>query len=397
MTSILEPFLSKRSPNETGTVSVYASVNRPAENNADSFFQVDGETIETGYNISAPQMSVSQMTSDDSVVNKSYVDGAAAELAQSIEESYIRKDTTSLALQKLDITDTRKANSFNFNEVKYTTDDVSNSYLEISHNGQRFVCMNKAADRGVNFINDIGLGATYFIRFNRRIDGVVSNINYPEGALCNLIPSTITSAQINYLTGKELLDNVCPTYQYCESTYAKSSDLASLVVQETGTSTTNVMSQKAVTDAINSYTSDIVKNINLTENTPSGSFTVNMTLGNYIECYLPYIAALSDTSPGALVGFVDITLICNDPSDCQTYEYYLFLGRPDAGGAQVLRGIIKSLEIGNEIDLTFPISGTLNNNQEKFYFGIKKADGTTGSVTFPGLSIRAYNLKLILY
>lgn len=250
MTSILEPFLSKRSPNETGTVSVYASVNRPAENNADSFFQADGGTITTSYNINAPEMTVSQITSDDSVVNKSYVDGAAAELTQSIEESYIRKDTTSLALQELDITDTRKANSFNFNEVKYTTDDVSNSYLEISHNGQRFVCMNKAADRGVNFINDIGLGATYFIRFNRRIDGVMSNINYPEGALCNLIPSTITSAQINYLTGKELLDNVCPTYKYCEDTYAKSSELTSLVVQETGDSTTSVMSQKAVTDLI---------------------------------------------------------------------------------------------------------------------------------------------------
>ena len=245
MTSILEPFLSKRSPNETGTVSVYASVNRPAENNADSFFQADGGTIATSYNISAPGMSVSQITSDSSVVNKGYVDSNISTVLESVDGEYQRKDSNSLNIKN-------RLSTFNLSIVPYTIDGEGTigRFLEFSQDGARFMDMNKTNSRGINCYSDIGIGNTYFICFNRNNIGGVSNRSRPSGKLNNLILSTTTQSEIASLTNVGLLDNVCPTYKYCEDTYAKSSDLASLVVQETGDSTTSVMSQKAVTDLI---------------------------------------------------------------------------------------------------------------------------------------------------
>ena len=49
MTSILEPFASKKQPNETGTCSVYANVNviKNIENNENKIFEIEGDTATT--------------------------------------------------------------------------------------------------------------------------------------------------------------------------------------------------------------------------------------------------------------------------------------------------------------------------------------------------------------
>lgn len=76
MTSILEPFASKRRPNESGTCSVYASVNasRTVENNEGEVFKIQGDTATTAFSIVAPSVTVGNPTGDKNVVNKEYCD-----------------------------------------------------------------------------------------------------------------------------------------------------------------------------------------------------------------------------------------------------------------------------------------------------------------------------------
>lgn len=93
MTSILEPFASKKRPNETGTCSVYASVNKivkNVENNEGSVFTIEGNTAETTYNLKAPAVETNQFKitasnaeidkNNSNAVNKNYCDSRYAKI-----------------------------------------------------------------------------------------------------------------------------------------------------------------------------------------------------------------------------------------------------------------------------------------------------------------------------
>ena len=85
------------------------------------------------------------------------------------------------------------------------------------------------------FKNPISIHPNKSIIFNSDFRGAVGTDDQPQGQLTNLIPSTITTEQMSALKTASLLDNVCPTYKYCEKTYVKKGESGS-----SGSSLTNL-------------------------------------------------------------------------------------------------------------------------------------------------------------
>lgn len=267
MTSILEPFLSKRSPNETGTCSVYANVNvvKNVENNEDDVFTIKDDTAETSYNIKAPTVIASQIkitssnteidNDNKNAVNKSYCDS-----------NYIRK-VNPLTLDQISALSISLRTPFGDVPIgtsyyNYTDDNgVIQGVPAAKINGGNFFYNDRAY-----FTNPISIYGTRNIEFNTNAKGQIAESAYPQGKLSNLVTSTITSAQMSSLITNNLLDNVCPTYLFTENTYLKGTEAETIylkksdaestyakksdIVQTTGTSTTNIMSQKAITDQL---------------------------------------------------------------------------------------------------------------------------------------------------
>ena len=77
------------------------------------------------------------------------------------------------------------------------------------------------------FKNPISIHPNKSIIFNSDFRGAVGTDDQPQGQLTNLIPSTITTEQMSALKTASLLDNVCPTYKYCEKTYVKKGESGS--------------------------------------------------------------------------------------------------------------------------------------------------------------------------
>lgn len=222
MTSILEPFLSKRSPNETGTCSVYANVNvvKNVENNEDDVFTIKDDTAETSYNIKAPTVIASQIkitssnteidNDNKNAVNKSYCDS-----------NYIRK-VNPLTLDQISALSISLRTPFGDVPIgtsyyNYTDDNgVIQGVPAAKINGGNFFYSDRAY-----FTNPISIYGTRNIEFNTNARGQIAESAYPQGKLSNLVPSTITSPQLNTLLVQGLGDNVCPTYNYCQNNFIR--------------------------------------------------------------------------------------------------------------------------------------------------------------------------------
>lgn len=222
MTSILEPFLSKRSPNETGTCSVYANVNvvKNVENNEDDVFTIKDDTAETSYNIKAPTVIASQIkitssnteidNDNKNAVNKSYCDS-----------NYIRK-VNPLTLDQISTLSISLRTPFGNVPIgtsyyNYTDDNgVIQGVPAAKINGGNFFYSDRAY-----FTNPISIYGTRNIEFNTNAKGQIAESAYPQGKLSNLVPSTITSPQLNTLLVQGLGDNVCPTYNYCQNNFIR--------------------------------------------------------------------------------------------------------------------------------------------------------------------------------
>lgn len=367
-------------------------------------------------------------------------------LQTKFDDRYLSQDTTDLNIETLNIQDTANDDVFSLEKVESGTSEKKTSFLELKQNSARLIWGNK---EGFNVVANIGLGYKCSIRFNTARNGNISNPNYPRGELNNLVMSTITENQLQKLDKDKVCPtyqyckNTYPTYQYCENTYAKPSDLTSLIVQDTGTSTTNIMSQKAVTDAINnagsdvtivqetgnsttsvmsqnavtqainSYTpdlSDFCKTINLTDNSYS-DVSINVSGGILISFLSTRpIAILSsvDRIQSILLGYIKVAITLPASSSsitfCSTYDLYLGLGTADIvlypENFALTKGFfVKSTSSNNQdtIIVYFPVNFINTSEYNNFYLGIKAKDFQNKQLTLANISVLAASVQRIKY
>ena len=203
------------------------------EDNSSGLFTMneDKSAIQTkdGVPLEASQFKITssntEINNDDTnAVNKSYCDS-----------NYVKNGITSLTLNEISttsITLTYLNGNGTIEATPLVANNASGTYdiatgVEVNDGN---VFMNGRA----YFKNPISIHPNKSIIFNSDFRGAVGTDDQPQGQLTNLIPSTITTEQMSALKTASLLDNVCPTYKYCENTYAKKGETGS-----SGSSLTN--------------------------------------------------------------------------------------------------------------------------------------------------------------
>lgn len=186
------------------------------EDNSSGLFAMneDNSAIQTkdGVPLEASQFKITstntEINNDDTnAVNKSYCDS-----------NYIKKGISTLTLSSViwSLQDGRFVSEL----IKKPSDTENPWAFRIRDDTNQAIVM----DRNRVHVNNLSLLGTKHILFNTDYQGLKHQTNYPEGKLTNLVPSTITTAQLTALTTNSLLDNVCPTYQFCQNTYLRKSD-----------------------------------------------------------------------------------------------------------------------------------------------------------------------------
>ena len=186
------------------------------EDNSSGLFAMneDNSAIQTkdGVPLEASQFKITstntEINNDDTnAVNKSYCDS-----------NYIQKGISTLTLSSViwSLQDGRFVSEL----IKKPSDTENPWAFRIRDDTNQAIVM----DRNRVHVNNLSLLGTKHILFNTDYQGLKHQTNYPEGKLTNLVPSTITTAQLTALTTNSLLDNVCPTYQFCQNTYLRKSD-----------------------------------------------------------------------------------------------------------------------------------------------------------------------------
>ena len=203
------------------------------EDNSSGLFAMneDKSAIQTkdGVPLEASQFKITssntEINNDDkNAVNKSYCDS-----------NYVKNGITSLTLNEISTTSITLTYLNGNGTIEVTpliANNASGTYdiatgVEVNDGN---VFMNGRA----YFKNPISIHPNKSIIFNSDFRGAVGTDDQPQGQLTNLIPSTITTEQMSALKTASLLDNVCPTYKYCEKTYAKKGETGS-----SGSSLTN--------------------------------------------------------------------------------------------------------------------------------------------------------------
>ena len=208
------------------------------EDNSNDLFSMneDNTAIQTkdGVPLEASQFKITstntEINSDDTnAVNKSYCDS-----------NYI-KNTNPLTLNQISVSSITLRNTYGDAPIQTTyfsykdDDGVTQGVSTIKLNGSNMFMSDRAY-----FANPISIYGTNGIIFNSNFRGQVSLSSYPQGQLRNLVPSTITSAQLTTLSSKSYLDNVCPTYQFCQNTYLRKSDAEDTYLKQDDAETTYV-------------------------------------------------------------------------------------------------------------------------------------------------------------
>lgn len=221
MTSILEPFASKRRPNETGTCSVYASVNvtKNVENNEGDVFTIKDDTAETTYNLKAPVVEAEQfkITASNAEIDK---DENNAVNKRYLKEKFIGKDVKSITVDKVTTKNlTLKHQNGLYSEIyimNFTKPGIGTPFPAISMN-YLFSLQDRTLFRTpITLVN-----STSGIEFNANQWGEQDSSDYPTTKLVNLVTSEISTDEMNNMTNNNILDNVCPTYKYCENNYIR--------------------------------------------------------------------------------------------------------------------------------------------------------------------------------
>ena len=166
------------------------------DSNSAELFSVENEKITPVLPII-----VEEPEEDDEVSNKKYLD-----------DNFLNKNITELSLNNLNIKD----NDNNTYTIDIYNTSVLRNYLRfnVNNNGIFYLSDNK-----IQVVPDLYLENNGIV-FNRGLTNSY-DANYPRGILKNLVPSTITETQLTTSSTNNLLDNVVPTYNFCENNYLK--------------------------------------------------------------------------------------------------------------------------------------------------------------------------------
>lgn len=195
------------------------------EDNSSGLFAMneDKSAIQTkdGVPLEASQFKITssntEINNDDkNAVNKSYCDS-----------NYIRDGASTVTFGGLNIKSNAYENKYIFEILKNTGQDVVSLRIKDS-TGQALILNTNHL-----YANGFSLLGTKFINFNTNYLGNQHKTEYPQGKLTNIVPSDITADQITNLINDNLLDNVCPTYQFTENTYLKGTVADSIYLKNT--------------------------------------------------------------------------------------------------------------------------------------------------------------------
>lgn len=277
------------------------------EDNSSGLFTMneDKSAIKTkdGVPLEASQFKI---TSSNTEINN---DGTNAVNKSYCDSNYIKKGISTLTLSSViwSLQDGRFVSEL----IKKTSDTENSWAFRIRDDTNQAIVM----DRNRVHVNNLSLLGTKHILFNTNYQGLKHQTNYPEGKLSNLVPSTITTAEMTALTNNNLLDNVCPTYQFTENTYAKKSEVSTnlawnsfSVYTTDGDDFKKQLSNISIKIAGSHITIPIPTDINSTNLIMSVDFTVrstNKTALNALGCTLNSLSgsstSLSETDTRASV------------------------------------------------------------------------------------------------
>ena len=195
--------------------------------------------LEKNQMLTPPIIGLTSSIVNDKLNNITLEDNSSSELFTTNDDKTAiqTKDGIPLEATQFNISSTNEDNNNKFRlKIYYAPTTKSNHLAIYQENNSGIVYFNK--DRifcGVpcSFSWNKGL------KFNTTTIGEVSYSSYPSGYLINLVPSNTTTAQMNEMTRRNILDNVCPTYQYCENTYAKKTGSSTQYTQYYQNSTDN--------------------------------------------------------------------------------------------------------------------------------------------------------------
>ena len=190
------------------------------EDNSSGLFVMneDNSAIQTkdGVPLEASQFKI---TSSNTEINN---DGTNAVNKSYCDSNYIRDGASTVTFGGLNISNVD--NEFRF---AFFSND-GKTYLRMLHNNSQFIYFNKNL---IQIPTKLGISNIYGIQFNTNEKGSKTSIYYPQGRLTNLVPSTITNDELSSYVKYSLLDNVCPTYQFCQNTYLRKSDAETTYVK----------------------------------------------------------------------------------------------------------------------------------------------------------------------
>ena len=150
-------------------------------------------------------------SNENNAVNKRY-----------LINKYIGKDATSITVDKVTTKNlTLKHQNGLYSEIyitNFTKPGIGTPFPAICVN-YLFSLQDRTLFRTpITLVNSAG-----GIEFNANQWGEQDSSDYPTTKLVNLVTSEISTDEMNNMTNNNMLDNVCPTYKYCENKYMKSS------------------------------------------------------------------------------------------------------------------------------------------------------------------------------
>lgn len=224
------------------------------EDNSNGLFSMneDNSAIQTkdGVPLEASQFKITssntEINNDDTnAVNKSYCDS-----------NYIRDEASSVTFGNVNLSNS--SNPVVLSSLKSTNSDTS--YFRVTHQVGNSTYYYLQANKDRLAVGTIGLGYTGGVMFNCNSSGNRGNVGVPQNNLKNIITSTTTKAELTNFDTLGYLDNVCPTYQFCENTYARASDVESTYLKQDDAETTYAKT----TDIVKSKSKQTTKSIELT-------------------------------------------------------------------------------------------------------------------------------------
>ena len=191
------------------------------DNNSSELFSVtsDNSAIQTKDNVplQASQFIITGTNAEidedeNNAVNKRY-----------LKEKFIGKDATSITVDKVTTNNlTLKHSNGLTGQIYLTTSTktgIGTPFPAIKMN-YIFSYQDRTLFRTPITLNN----STSGIEFNANQWGEQDSSDYPTTKLVNLVTSEISTDEMNNMTNNNILDNVCPTYKYCENKYMKNTN-----------------------------------------------------------------------------------------------------------------------------------------------------------------------------